>query len=819
MASSTLSDTAKERLFSDEPAGTNGHRRLRTRIGGMHCSLCTGTIEDALGRQDGVRKVAVSLTHEQALVEYAPAAIGPDDLVQTLREIGYTISDPHKTRPFEEQETELAYEGRRFFAGIALSLATVALIAQPSVLWAFVLSAAVFLSFVGFGYLVLRGTGQRVAVVGSAGLAGLGGGLFALQQGGVIDGLVPWMTGLLAGGMTFGLALPILKKAGQALRRGILNQHVLVEIGAFAGLTGGSIGLFTETSGFPAAPFFAVSVMVLTYHIFSEWLALIVQTRSSQSVKKLLDLQPDTARIVHDGEEREVPVEDVQTGNRARIRPGENVPVDGIVREGRSRVDESLVTGEPMPAEKTPGDEVIGGSVNQTGTLLVEATATGAESFLQQVARHVEEAQALKPGLLHLVDRVLRIYTPAVLSIATLATLGWLLGTYWITGGADVQRALFAGLSVLVMGYPCAVGISAPLSIVRGAGEAADKGLLMRTGESFQALQAVTHVAFDKTGTLTKGAPEMREVVALDETAKQDVLRCAAAVEARSEHPLADAIVEAAVEQGLEWPDADDFESVTGKGVVATVEGERMRVGSPRYLDESGISLDAHRSTVTHLQKQGLTTIGVAWNGQLRGLLALGDPLKPDAQEAVNQLHGAGLRTVLITGDNAPTAQAVAGELGIDTVHAEVLPDDKAALLRTLQDEGYRIAMVGDGINDAPALMQADVGIALGAGTDIAIESADVIVMAERLPAIYDAYAISRWGYRKMRQNVALAFLFNGIGIALATTGLIPPVWAMVAMAASVTSIFVNSLWGRGALFTEAIRSVGQPLRATPEFT
>jgi len=813
MTTPSLSEATQERLFQDEPAGSEEHRRLRTRIGGMHCSLCTGTIEQALGEQEGVSGVSVSLTHEQALIEYDPDRIGPDVIVKTLRDVGYEISDPRKTRPFEEQEAKLAREGLRFFAAIALSLATIAMIAHPAALWSFGLSAAVFLSFVAFGYLVLWGSGKEVAIGGSVGLAVLGGGLFALQQSGLLGPSVPWIVGGLAGGMVFGLALPILKKAAQALWRRILNQHVLVEMGAFAGLVGGTIGLLSDLSGFPSAAFFAVSVMVLTYHIFSEWLALIVQTRSAQSVKKLLNLQPDTARVVRDGEEVEVPVEEIETGDRVRVRPGEKVPVDGIVREGRSGVDESLVTGEPMPDEKAKGDEVIGGSVNQTGTLLVEVTATGEESFLEQVARQIEEAQALKPGLLHLVDRVLRIYTPTVLALAVLSVLGWLVGTYAIGGVVDVQRALFAGLSVLVMGYPCAVGISAPLSIVRGAGEAADDGILMRTGESFQALQAAGHVVLDKTGTLTKGTPTVRDHVPIGDTEADEVLRAAAAVEARSEHPLAEAIVEAALERDLSWPEAEDFSSVTGKGVEARVDGTRIRVGSLRYLAEAeSIDSEAHRERISAFQDRGMTVVGVAWEGQLRGLLAIGDPLKDDAREAIDRLHEAGLQTQLLTGDTERTARAIAEEVGIDTVRAEVLPDEKAEHLRSMQEKGSRVVMVGDGINDAPALMQADVGIALGTGTDIAIESADVIIMTDRLTAIHDAYEISRWGYRKMTQNVALAFLFNGIGIPLAATGLVYPVWAMVAMAASVTTIFVNSLWGRGELFTDTIRSVGQPL-------
>ena len=605
-----LSEEAQERFWSEEPAAREGRRRMRTRIGGMHCSLCTGTIEQALGEQPGVDKVAVSLTHEQALVEFDPQATSAGALVETLRDIGYAISDPRKARPFEEEEAELAHEGRRFFAAIAMNLAAVALTASPASLWGFLLSGAVFASFVDFGYLVLRGGGQTRSALGAAGTAAADLALFFLKQMPALAPLVPWVVALLAAGMVFGLARSILRKALQTLRRGILNQHVLVEMGAFAGLAGGVIGLATDLPDYPTAPFFAVSVMVLTYHIFSEWLALIVQARSSQSVKKLLDLQPDTARVVREGDEQEVPVEDVAEGERVRIRPGEKVPVDGIIQEGRSGVDESLVTGESMPTEKSEGGEVVGGSVNQTGTLLVEVTRVGEASFLSQVARQVEEAQALKPGLLHLVDRVLRVYTPTELAVSALAAAGWLFGSLIFAGAVDIERAVFAGLSVLVMGYPCAVGISAPLSIVRGSGEAADAGILMRTGEAFQALRQVSHVVLDKTGTLTECTPRVREIVPAEGTSEDEVLRLAAAVEAYSEHPLAEAVVRHARDEGTEFPDASDFSSETGKGVRAQVEGQAVCVGSPRFLDEQGTHLTAQQEAVEAMQEKGYTVAG-----------------------------------------------------------------------------------------------------------------------------------------------------------------------------------------------------------------
>jgi P-type Cu+ transporter len=350
--------------------------------------------------------------------------------------------------------------------------------------------------------------------------------------------------------MVFVVGGHILYMTAQALRRFILNQHVLLEIGAFAGIIGGVIGLALRPPGYPMAPFFAVAVMIATYHIFSEWLSLIVKTRSSQAVKRLLDLQPDTTRVVRGGSEIEVRVDEVAKGDLVRIRPGERVPVDGTVERGRSGVNQSFVTGEPIPVEKQEGDSVVGGSINGTGTLLVRVTAVGEESFLQCIVRQVEDARALKPGILHLVDRILRIYTPAVLLIAALAFIGWMLGPLFVAGHPDLGRAVFAALSVLVMGYPCAVGISAPLSIVRGAGEAADQGILMRTGEAFQTYRRVSQIVLDKTGTLTEGKPSVREIEAAGGS-ESELLAIAAAAESSSEHPLADAIVKTAFERKI----------------------------------------------------------------------------------------------------------------------------------------------------------------------------------------------------------------------------------------------------------------------------
>lgn len=799
--------------WSEEPASRPDRARIRARIGGLHCSLCTGTIEKALGSQVGVDKVAVSLTHEQALVEYDPNVARPEALLKILRDIGYTISDPRKVRPFEEEERELVREGRRFLVATAFSLLAIALITNPMGIAALAIHGVVFFSLIGLMFLVLRAQGLAQAILGAGGLGIAALALMLVKEQAWFAAAVPWLVAAMAVILVFGIGRHILLMAAQALRRGILNQHVLLETGAFAGIIGGMIGFIFSPAAYPTAAFFAVSVMVTTYHIFSEWLSLIVKTRSSQAVKQLLDLQPETARVERDGQELEVPIAEVAIGDLVRIRPGERVPVDGEVASGHSAVDQSFVTGEPIPVERKKGDAVIGGSINGNGTLLVHVRAVGEGSFLQKVIREVEDARALKPGLLHLVDRVLQVYTPTVLVIATLALVGWLAGSWIVSGEVDLERAIFAGLSVLVMGYPCAVGISAPLSIVRGAGEAAERGVLMRTGEAFQGFRLVKTIILDKTGTLTQGKPAVREIEAVNGE-EDELLALAAAAEASSEHPLAQAVVTAAFERGAVPPDVESFEAVPGKGIVAKIDGGEVLVGSPRFLSERGLDLAKFTDRISALEEIGRTVIAVGRDGRSLGILALGDTLKTDAKEAVAGMRSDGLRLVLLTGDNERAARKVARDVWIETVHAGILPDGKAEIVRQLQAGGTRVAMVGDGINDAPALMQADVGVAMGGGTDIAIESADIIILSNRLDAVLVARQISRRSYRKMLQNVTLAFLFNGVGIPIAATGLVYPVWAMVAMAVSVTAIFFNSLWGRPQLFFDAVLSVGRPVVA-----
>ena len=735
----------KQAVMLTEEKNASPIEKLHVRIGGMQCSFCVASIDQALTQMDGVNDVDVNLAHEEVLVQYNPARVTATALKDTLRSLGYTVRDPRKVRSFEEEEAELRHHRNQLLT-----------------------AAGVMLASLGF-------------------MSAMWMGMHA-----------PWFKWVMLGlalGMVFGVGWPILKMAWASLKRGILNQHVLMEFGAFGGLIGGGVGFFIQP--WPMEDFMGAAVFITAYHILSAYVSLRVRTRSSQAISKLMALQPATARVVRDGEEEEIPVESVQIGDRVRIRPGESIPVDGKVVEGASAVDQSLVTGESIPVEKAVGDEVIGGSLNQSGTLVVRTTKVGEESFLQRVARSIEEARVLKPGIMMLVDQVLKYFVPGVLIAAATAFLLWSLGAWLLTGTPDFSRAVFATLAVLVMGYPCALGMAAPLAMIRGGGMAAQKGILMRSGEAFQVFKDIKKVVLDKTGTITLGKPKVIEVTAFDGYTQDQVLTLAAGAEGPSEHPLARAIIDHAQHVGVPPMTTRDFQAITGRGVRATVGSVAVLVGSPRALTDEGLDIASIRDHVDRMEQEGFTVVAVAADERVAGLIAITDGLKADAREAIGRMKAAGLEPVMVSGDNWRAAKTVAAHVGIDEVMAEVLPNEKADYVRKLQQQGFRVAMVGDGINDAPALMQADVGIAIGAGTDIAIESADIVLIGDRLGGVVDAFYIGRSSFRKTVQNVALAFAFNGIGVPAAITGLVHPVMAMIAMAASVTTVLLNSFAGR----------------------
>ncbi len=732
-----------------------GLETLQLKIRGASCSFCAASIEKAVGREKGVEEIHFSLAHEEALVRYKAEEIGPTAIKDTFRALGFNIRDPRKVKDIEDQKRFERRERRDL------------------------LSAAAF------------------AVILVVGMIPMWAGLYRPQ---------PWLIWVVWAIATYVFAYNgrrIIHMAWGAAWRRITNQHVLLSVGALGAYVGGLLGTplpalgWQGLAGFPPVDFFGVVVFITAYHLLSGYVSLMVRKKASESVSRLLDMQPPTARVVRAGVEEEINIEDVAVGDRVRIRPGERVPVDGRVIDGASAVDEALVTGEPLAVEKLAGSEVIGGSINQTGALMVEVTRVGEDSFLRQIARHIEEARAMKPGIIVLVDRVLQIYVPAVLSISAAAFLIWGLGPLAIGAPVDWVRSIFAAVTVLVMGYPCALGMATPLALIRGGGAAARQGILIRSGEAFQILKDITHVVLDKTGTITVGKPDVVAVEAFDGFERSEVLRVTASAELPSEHPLGRAIVAAAENEDLDLVDATAFEAVTGAGVTAEVEGRKVLVGTARFLAAGGIDIAQAETTLASFQEQAQTAVLAAIDGRIAGVLAIADTVKPDAHEAVAEMKARGLRPILLTGDNRRTAEAVARQVGIEEFYAEVLPQEKAELVRKLQADGSRVAMVGDGINDAPALMQADVGIAIGAGTDIAIESSDVILVGDRVGAVSDAVSIGAVSYRKTLQNLSLAFVFNGIGVPLAVTGLVHPTWAMIAMATSVTAVLANSFGGR----------------------
>lgn len=745
----------KDPDFWQEATTSEGHAQLKVMVGGMQCSLCAGIIESTIGKRPGVHKVSANLPDEQVLIEYDREQLSVEQLLSLLRDLGFQIGRPGTTHSLDEDTIKLKHEGRLVLAGFVLSAITIP--------------------------------------------------LMFLEMWHQVGGWVGWALGVLAIATVFLLTPQLVVMAVQSRRRGLLNQPVVVQASAFGGLAGGVIGLVAKAEDYPTGGFFAVTVLVVTYYVFSRWFALLVRTQNSQAVKKLLELQPDTVRLVRDEMEGEVPLKAVSVGDLMRIKPGERLPLDGRVVSGRSAVDESLVTGESMPKQKSEDDEVVGGSINGKGTLLVEVTQVGENSFLQRVIHSIEDARGLKPGILDMVGRVLKVYVPSVMAFALLAGVFWIVFPIISGQEANYNRALFAVLSVLIMAYPCAVGMAAPLALVRGAGEAAEKGIILRTGEAFQAFGAVNHIILDKTGTLTEGAFTVREVEAIGD--RDQLLALAAAAELSSEHPVGTAIVSAARDRRLMLPNTQEFESVTGDGIRVKIDDSVIFVGRPSFVAGQVGKPNPLASRVTELEEAGRTVVMVSRDDEFLGLIALGDEIRADTRNAIDEMKRQGITPVLVTGDNHLAAQRVARELGIEDVRAEILPTGKADIVRSLQRMG-RVAIVGDGINDAPALTQADVGIAMGSGADIAIESADIIILGNRLDAVLNARDIGIRSYRRTKQNVVLAFLFNGIGVPLAATGLLYPIWAMVVMIVSVTAVLANSMRGKWSLVFATIRNV-----------
>lgn len=532
--------------------------------------------------------------------------------------------------------------------------------------------------------------------------------------------------------------------------------------------------------------YFEVSAVIIAFVLLGKYMEELIKKRSSAAVRKLMDLKPATAHVVRNGQEMEVPAESVMVDEIVIVKPGEKIPTDGVVTEGSSSVDESMLTGESMPVEKRSASAVIGGTLNRTGLLTFRATRVGAETALAQIIKMVEEAQASSAPIQRLADQVTRYFVPAVVATAFIAFFGW-----WAIG--NFPQGLLAFIAVLIIACPCALGIATPAALMVGVGKGAEAGILIRGGEVLERARSLTTVVFDKTGTLTRGEPNVTDIVPTADLVETEVLRLAAAVEAGSEHPLGEAIVRAAKHRNLDLPKVKNFEAIPGHGIKARVEENAVLLGNRRLFEREGIDTAAAEATMTRLEHEGKTAMLIGANGTLAGIIAVADTLKPEAKEAIATLKQEGIAPIMLTGDNQRTAQAIARELGIENVIAEVLPADKARVVQELQKQGKVVAMVGDGVNDAPALAAADIGIAIGSGSDVAKETGGIILVKNDVRDVVASIRLSRMTLRKIKQNLFWAFIYNSIGIPVAALGFLNPVIAAAAMALSSLSVIVNS--------------------------
>ena len=628
----------------------------------------------------------------------------------------------------------------------------------------------------------------------------LAGGGLTMTHGTVVNGM-----GLaLATPVVFWAGWPFFERAWASVVNRSPNMFTLIGLGVGAAY-GYSAAATLLPGVFPAGfrmhgvveTYFDTAAVITVLVLLGQVLELRARSQTSTAIRQLLGLAPKTARVVRDGDERDVPLADVAVGDVCRVRPGEKVPIDGVVVDGHSAVDESMVSGEPMPAEKALGDRVTGGTMNTTGSLLVRAERVGSDTLLAQIVRMVGEAQRSRAPIQRLADQIAAYFVPAVVLAAILAFVAW------STWGPDprLAHALLSAVAVLIIACPCALGLATPMAIMVGTGRGATAGVLVKNAEALERLERVDTLVIDKTGTLTEGKPTVVSVVPYGGRSESDAVRSAAALERSSEHPLAAAILAAARQRGIEIPAATGFRAVPGKGIVAVVDGIAAAFGNAAMMEDAGVRTDAAGSKPDELRREGQTVMFLALGGELAAILGVADPIKATTAEAIAALHAEGLRIVMLTGDNRVTAEAVARQLQIDEVRADVLPAGKRAVVQELQRAGRIVAMAGDGVNDAPALAEATVGIAMGTGTDVAIESAGITLVKGDLRGIVRARHLSRATMRNIRQNLFLAFVYNAVGVPVAagvlypfTGTLISPIWASAAMTFSSVSVIGNAL-------------------------
>lgn len=720
-------------------------------VSGMTCAACANRVEKRLNKLSGVKSAAVNFAIETATVDYHAGAVSPEEMIEAVEKLGYKLElkkDRTADGRAEQREKDIQRQTGKFIFSAILSF---------PLLWAMV-SHFKFTSFIWLP------------------------GMF----------MDPWVQFALATPVQFIVGKQFYTGAYKALRNKSANMDVLVALGTSAAYFY-SLYLSIESLGtnrHPDGLYYETSAILLTLIILGKLFEAKAKGRSSEAIKKLMGLQAKTATVVRNGEEMTVPIENVLAGDIMYVKPGEKVPADGEIVEGRSALDESMITGESIPVDKTVGDPVIGATINKNGFLKVRAEKVGKDTALVQIIKVVEEAQGSKAPIQRLADRISGVFVPIVVAIAAITFFIW----YLAVSPGEFGTALEKLIAVLVIACPCALGLATPTSIMAGSGRAAEFGILFKGGEHLETAHRLETIVLDKTGTVTNGKPQLTDVRPepwIDETS---FLKLIGAAEKSSEHPLAEAIVEGIKEKGIEPASADSFEAIPGYGIEAAVNEKRILIGTRRLMENRDIDIQDANGEMEELETQGKTAMLAAVDGRFAGLIAVADTIKDTSKAAVKRLHDMGLEVVMITGDNRRTAEAIAAEAGIHHVIAEVLPEGKADEVKKIQAKGKKVAMVGDGINDAPALAAADTGMAIGTGTDVAMEAADVTLIRGDLNSIADAILMSRLTIKNIKQNLFWAFAYNSIGIPFAAVGLLAPWIAGAAMAFSSVSVVLNAL-------------------------